>query len=201
MFCCFLGKIIFFIFQFKDLNYNHFIVNKTSLEKLMNITAEQFLNFELFEQEFNNFKNGVKKSFNREELLSVQLLGYLRALHSSADMQKVVCDFDTKAYVISKWNEMVEGLNSIESAPVLSTIFSPILSECFEENKTAIAAFEQFLSIVNSGNVDFNMAFFEYSNDSKGFVGFCLKSWVPDLMTYDFEIDIYKTVSFSLISA
>lgn len=165
----------------------------------MTETVESVLSYELFTEEFVNFKKGIKKSFNREELLSVQLLSYVRDVHNMNPLNKIDCKFDTKSHIISRWNEMVDGISVIESAPVLALIFNPILSFCFEENETEIGAFEQFMSIVQSGIVDYKMATFEYSDESKLFVGFCLNKWTPDLMTYNFSIDKYLNVNFSLV--
>lgn len=165
------------------------------------LSVESSLNYELFTQEFVNFKNGVKKTFNRNELLNVQLLSYVRQVNAIKPLKKVECDFDTKSHIIARWNEMVENIDTIESAPVLSLIFNPILNECIDDNNTEIGAFEQFVSIINSGQVDYRFAVFEYSTHNKLFVGFCLNNWTPELMTYDFKVDLYKDVSFSLITA
>lgn len=163
-------------------------------------TLEAVLSYELFSQEFNNHKNGIKKSFNREELLSVQLLEFVRELNREKPLKKIDCIFDTKSHIIRRWNDMIDNMAVMESAPVLALIFNPILSFCFEDNETPIGAFEQFMSIITSGVIDHKMITFEYSDESKLFVGFCLNGWVPNLMTYDFKLDEYLNLKFFLVN-
>lgn len=165
----------------------------------MFIEADKFFSFETFQAVFANQKNMVKKSFEREELLSVSLLEYLKEVNKVSALRTIECDFDTKNHLVSRWNDFVKNIDSLEISTVFRMLCDTWLEHIIDDNKTAIGAYEQFLSLVRVGDIPYHLTTFEYSPDNKKFIGFCFNGWKPQLMTYDFDMDKYLSVSYELV--